>query len=132
MPKTRKVEKLAVVLPNGTKSDVDDAIVRKYGLTTGSTTPFSRNPTETVTRTIEQKRGPKEWTPEEDEYLLSNWDTTTKEALEDRLLVTTATLTKRYKQLVAERKASEKKAPKSPRKKKTTKVASKKAKSKKN
>ncbi len=124
MAKTRKVEKLAVVLPNGTKSDIDDALVKKYGLTLGSITPFSRNPTSTVTRTIEQKRGSKEWTPEEDEYLLSNWDTTTKEMLENRLLVTTATLTKRYKKLIAEQGGAEKKTKRISRKK-TAKASSK-------
>lgn len=128
MAKTRTVERLAVVLPNGTKSDIDEALVRKYGLTLGSTTPFSHNPTSTVTRTIEQKRGQKEWTPEEDKYLLSHWDTTTKETLENRLLVTTATLTKRHKQLTAEQKALEKKSRKIPRKKRTTKASSKSAK----
>ena len=125
MAKTRKVEKLAVVLPNGTKSDVDDALVRKYGLRADSTTPFSRNRTSTVTRDIGHKRGRKEWTEEEDEYLISHWETTTKEMLERRLLVSTATFTKRYKQLIAEREAAEKKAQKSSRKKKTTKVSSK-------
>ncbi len=118
MAKTREVERLAVVLPDGTKNDIDEALVRKYGLKAGSTTPFSRNPTLTVIRTIEQKRGPREWTPEEDEYLLSHWDTTTKEALENRLLVTSATLTKRYKLLLAEQKAMGKKARRTPKKKK--------------
>lgn len=125
MAKTRKVERLAVVLPDGTKSDIDEALVKKYGLTAGSITPFSRNPTATVIRTIEQKRGPKEWTAEEDEYLLSHWDTTTKEALENRLLVTSVTLTRRYKLLLAKQKAMEKKTRRIPRKKKTAKASSK-------
>ncbi len=125
MAKARKVERLAVILPNGTESEIDDALVRKYKLTSGGTTPFSRNPTSMVTRAIEQKRGAKAWTPEEDEYLLSHWDTTTKEVLENRLLVTTAALTKRYKLLLAEQKAMEKKAKRSSRKKKPIKVASK-------
>lgn len=125
MTKARKVEKLAVILPDGTKSDIDNALVKKYGITPGSTTPFSHIPTSTVMRTIEQKRGPRAWTPEEDEYLLSHWDTTTKETLEEHLLVTTATFTKRYKQLIAEQKAREKAAIKASRKKKHTKVSSK-------
>ena len=129
MAKTRKVEKLAVVLPNGTESDIEDALVRKYGLIPGGTTPFSRNRTSTVTRAIGHKHGRKEWTEEENEYLLSHWETTTKEMLEERLMVSTAILTKRYKQLIAERKAAEKKAQKSSRKKKTTKVSSKSKKS---
>ena len=122
MAKTRKIEKLAVVLPNGTKSDIDDAIVKKYGLTSGSIAPFSRNSTSTVTRTIEQKRGPKEWTEEEDEYHLSHWDTTTKETLENHLLVSTATLTKRYKHLLAEQQKKEQKTKKPTKEKKTTKI----------
>ncbi len=130
MAKIRKVERLAVVLPDGTKSDIDNALVKKYALTAGSRTPFSGNPTATVTRIIEQKRGPKEWTAEEDEYLLSHWETTTKEMLENHLLVTTTTLTKRHKQLVAEQKAKEKPAKKTSRTKKTTKASSGKTKTK--
>ena len=128
MAKARKVERLAVVLPNGTESDIDNFLVKKYGLKAGSTTPFSRNPTSTVMRTIEQKRGPREWTQEEDEYILSHWDTTTKETLENHLMATTAALTKRYKQLTAKQKATKKKVLRAPRKKKTTKVSSKSAK----
>ncbi len=129
MAETRKVEKLAVVLPDGTKSDVDAALAKKYGLIPGGTTPFSRNPTSTVTRTIEQKRGRKKWTTEEDEYLFSHWDTTTKETLEDRFMVSTATLAKRYKHLLAEQEKKERKARRSTRKKKTTKASSKNKKS---
>ncbi len=108
MAKIRTVEKLAVVLPDGTKSDIDSSLVSKYGLTVGKSTPFSRAPMETVTRTIEQNSGPREWTAEEDEYILSHWDTTTKEMMENHLMVTTAKLTKRYKQLIAEKTAEEK------------------------
>ena len=117
MAKIRKVEKLAVVLPNGTKSDVDAALAKKYGLIPGGITPFSRNTTSTVTRTIEQKRGRKKWTTEEDEYLFSHWDTTTKETLEDRFMVSTATLAKRYKKLLAEQEKKERKTRRSTRKK---------------
>ena len=108
MAKTRTVEKLAVVLPDGTKSDIDASLVNKYGLTVDKSTPFSRVPMETVTRAIEQNKGPRKWTAEEDEYILSHWDTTTKEMMENHLMVTPTRLTKRYKQLIAERKKTTK------------------------
>ena len=112
MAKTRTVEKLAVVLPDGTESDIDSSLVSKYGLAVGKSTPFSRVPMKTVTRTIDQKSGSREWTTEEDGYILAHWDTTTKEMMEDHLMVTTARLTKRYKQLIAEKKAEAKKTTK--------------------
>lgn len=130
MTKTRTVEGLAVVLPNGTKSDIDASLVNKYSLVAGSTTPFSRIPMATVTRAIEQTRGPREWTAEEDEYILSHWNTTTKEMMENHLMVTTARFTKRYKQLIAEQKTKEEAAGKTTRSK-TSKTSSLKAKGKK-
>ncbi len=123
MAKTHKVEKIAVVLPNGTENDIDDVLVRKYGLSAGNITPFSRASTITVIRTVEQKRGSRGWTKEEDEYLLSHWETVTRDELARRLTVSPATLAKRHKQLLTEQKAREKAARKTARKPKKVKTA---------
>jgi hypothetical protein len=119
MAKTRKVDRLAVVLPDGTKADVEDALVKKYELKPERITPFSRVPTATVTRTIEQKSGPKEWTEEEDRYLLEHWETVAKPELARRLDVSAAALTKRHKALAAEQAKKKPKKPKPRAKKKS-------------
>jgi hypothetical protein len=111
MAKTRKVERFAVVLPDGTKSDVDNGLVKKYGLKPGKVTPFSRAGTTMVSRTIEQKSGAKDWSKEDDAYLMEHWDTVAKAELARRLEVSQAALTKRHKALKAEL-AKQKKAQK--------------------
>jgi hypothetical protein len=109
MAKTRKLDKIAVVLPDGTKADVDDSLVKKYDLKPERVTPFSRVPTATVTRTVEQKSGPREWTEEEDRYVLEHWDTVAKAELARRLDVSPATLAKRHKAIAAEQAKKPKK-----------------------
>ncbi len=110
MAKTQKVEKVAVVLSDGTEHDIDDALVRKYGLSAGSTTPFSRANTTTVIREVKQKRGSTGWTSEEDGYLLSHWETVAGDELARRLTVSPAVLAKRHKKLIADQQAAEKAA----------------------
>ena len=119
MAKKEKVERVAVILPDGTKSDIEQSLVKKYRLTPGDATPFTRAETATVIRTVELKKGPKDWTPEEDEYLFSNWDIVARNELAKRLSVSPTTMSKRYKKLLAAKKAEQKKAKKSSPKKKT-------------
>jgi hypothetical protein len=116
MAKTRKVDRLAVVLPDGTKADVDDSLVKKYNLKPERLTAFSRIPTATVTRTVEQKSGPREWTEEEDRYILEHWDTVAKAELARRMDVSVSALTKRHRTLAA----AQAKKPSSRSKKKTS------------
>lgn len=112
MGKVRKVERFAVVLPDGTKSDVDNGIVKKYGLTPGKLTPFSRAETAMVSRAADQKPGSKSWMEEDDKYLLDHWETVAKAELARRLEVSQAALTKRYKTLKAEQARQKKESSK--------------------
>ncbi len=102
MGKMRKVDRFAVVLPDGTKSDVDNGIVKKYGLKPGRATPYSRAATTMVSKTVEQKSGSTDWTDEDDKYLMDHWNTVAKAELARRLEVSQAALTKRYRTLEAE------------------------------
>ena len=108
MAKTRKVEKIAIVLPNGTKSDIDQSLVDKYSLSPGKLSPFSRASTTQVLRTEQEKSGPKDWSPEDDAYLLEHWETMTRAELGRRLNASATSLRKRHS-LLTETKTKTKK-----------------------
>lgn len=97
MPESAKVEKLAVVLPDGSKSEIDHSIASKYGFQHGWETPFSRQETTKILKSASPRRGKKDWSEADDQYLLEHWNTMTRSELAKRLEVSQAALSRRYK-----------------------------------